>query len=1281
MMKRTIKIRTNIIFIGLFILSSYFIPYIFFVDLSVSAIESNNNSMNVTLDVDKAIYGHGMIVYITLAAAPEIIKNFTILGPERFSYAILPSNKGEYEFMPDSPGKYKINVSLDNGSQEKFLTAEFEVADFNLVIEFGEPEHERIAPGRSVNWSQGIFAANPMNFPVSDFPIDIPLPHDYSNLVSDSGFTINNTSVLIDLAPGKSMNFTISYQTSPVMMDVSVEQINILDLIPKDTFDIALYREIEAGVPQLTMNSNVSVKRLLVWHNSTISYRNIPINISIVEGEKVFEFMDGSINEISASIQDGTASFRIPELHNRTFFFIMAMEQTQGKAKINEPVEWELSISGMIIKYKMIGFAGSNALNPANLEKLKIKEVEKDVFAFKSESDDIIVIGEENDTSPQPYLKLDKWEGEVTLKVAIPQGKKGKKTLDKNKLNWSNNEYEVSFYPKEPETFVEEIGDRNFTVTTNDMGGVEFDLVLKKKPQTNIFEFPIETQGLDFYYQPPLHPQHPTWSDENGDGKPDTFQPENVVGSFSVYHKTKKDHILGETDYKTGKAFHIYRPKVIDAARNEIWGILNMDEMNKILTVTIDNAWLESAIYPVTIDPTFGYTTGGVSFSCGANNIQGSNFTGASGTLDMISAWAYDDSTSHPKFKPAMYLHSDSSFVAEGAEITGTLSTFHWYNHTVSGSPSISAVEYVLVGWGSGPFACGPNYDAGVTNQGHTQSLTYGTWPNPANFSHNNNKYSIYATYTAGGGAVTYNLSGYVTNASSGVGLSGATVQTNTSLSTTTNASGFYNFTGLSNGTYIINASFAGYTTNSINKTINGANITNANISLSPTTDVTLPQYSLNQTNSTGAGQSVLFSLYWTDNNALAGYIFSFDNGTGTFSNNSYAAMTGTGNWSNVTKTVNSTVGSTIRWRVYANDTSGNMNASGVFSFITANTKPDFQITNITFIYIGDTSDVSETGTGDLVRENANVTVNATVHNYGGDYTENPVYVGFYDGESGQVGRQFANVTLRNATGGTHILQNTDSYSVGYWNPSLAGTHNISVWADWTNVTWENSAANETNNNNSKFVNVTAWQKYWGNVSGNVALASSSGDKMYQWAWSNATDIGYIYFANSGIPVNWTSLHGVGSDRDNDLNTSGNDFYEADTALNLKSGIKNATGFLNNNITQLFCSGGSNNATNTTYFIVRGTNITNVPIVNSTNMTDHRNVVNANFITGLLWDQDSGSGVDYYDGSQNLIFAGKVRPHTSGLPGVTQVHNYEVAIPSALNATIGGNIEFYVELK
>lgn len=94
------------------------------------------------------------------------------------------------------------------------------------------------------------------------------------------------------------------------------------------------------------------------------------------------------------------------------------------------------------------------------------------------------------------------------------------------------------------------------------------------------------------------------------------------------------------------------------------------------------------------------------------------------------------------------------------------------------------------------------------------------------------------------------------------------------------------------------------------------------------TTDCDSPTYSQNSTNSTTAGAPVLQSLNWTDNAGLSGYIFSFDNCTGSLSNDTWVSMTGATNWSNLTKTINSTTSCTVRWCIYANDTSNNWNGT-----------------------------------------------------------------------------------------------------------------------------------------------------------------------------------------------------------------------------------------------------------------------------------------------------------------------------------------------------------------
>jgi len=102
-------------------------------------------------------------------------------------------------------------------------------------------------------------------------------------------------------------------------------------------------------------------------------------------------------------------------------------------------------------------------------------------------------------------------------------------------------------------------------------------------------------------------------------------------------------------------------------------------------------------------------------------------------------------------------------------------------------------------------------------------------------------------------------------------------------------------------------------------------------------TDTIFPLWSNNQTNlSTKSGTVINHSVSWTDDNDLSGYVFEFDNGTGTFVNDSFATMTGTSDNSDVFKFINETIGSTIRWRIYANDSTGNINVTDIFSYNTA---------------------------------------------------------------------------------------------------------------------------------------------------------------------------------------------------------------------------------------------------------------------------------------------------------------------------------------------------------
>ncbi len=102
--------------------------------------------------------------------------------------------------------------------------------------------------------------------------------------------------------------------------------------------------------------------------------------------------------------------------------------------------------------------------------------------------------------------------------------------------------------------------------------------------------------------------------------------------------------------------------------------------------------------------------------------------------------------------------------------------------------------------------------------------------------------------------------------------------------------------------------------------------------------DETPPTYSNNQTNTTGAGTSVNFSILYNDDTVLetAGqYIFSTNNSDGTWTNESAVNFTTTPSWANVTKTLNSTIETVVGYMWYADDNVGNINNTPIYTLTT----------------------------------------------------------------------------------------------------------------------------------------------------------------------------------------------------------------------------------------------------------------------------------------------------------------------------------------------------------
>lgn len=101
----------------------------------------------------------------------------------------------------------------------------------------------------------------------------------------------------------------------------------------------------------------------------------------------------------------------------------------------------------------------------------------------------------------------------------------------------------------------------------------------------------------------------------------------------------------------------------------------------------------------------------------------------------------------------------------------------------------------------------------------------------------------------------------------------------------------------------------------------------------SGTTDSTSPMYSSSQINSTVAGNSILFSLYLSDETSLGtnGYYIFSTNNSGTWVNDSLIKLSGKNSWANVTKVLNSTLGTSVGYKWYFRDNSGNWNSTSTY--------------------------------------------------------------------------------------------------------------------------------------------------------------------------------------------------------------------------------------------------------------------------------------------------------------------------------------------------------------
>ena len=201
--------------------------------------------------------------------------------------------------------------------------------------------------------------------------------------------------------------------------------------------------------------------------------------------------------------------------------------------------------------------------------------------------------------------------------------------------------------------------------------GFKLDLILYDKPKTNIFMFTLENaQDFDFYLQPPLSGEEILRGGHRAD---------NVVYSYAVYHKTFRNN-----QYGTGKAFHIYRPLITDAEGNNIWA--NLEIKDNLMTIEVDPKFLDTAKYPVIVDPDIGTMTTGATDTPWDNLIEMNCYNATSnGTLTSVTWLGKTPSTAYGHmavYKNAVY------------NATGPFTLLASKNHTAfySGTTNVTAI-------------------------------------------------------------------------------------------------------------------------------------------------------------------------------------------------------------------------------------------------------------------------------------------------------------------------------------------------------------------------------------------------------------------------------------------------------------------------------------------------------------------------------------------------------------------------------------------------------------
>jgi hypothetical protein len=390
----------------------------------------------------------------------------------------------------------------------------------------------------------------------------------------------------------------------------------------------------------------------------------------------------------------------------------------------------------------------------------QITELSNDAMGIKKGNVDV-EFGDKTKSGFKPHIAFNIFNGENTIKVELnikDINDTGAKVVSHDKYSWVTAELEAKLYVKD------------------DTDDVEFELIIPNKPKTNRWVFKVDSIDFNWFYQPPLDEgKYPEgWTADaihvyDDKGNLINERPINVVGSYAVYHSSKRDNA-----YQTGKAFHVYRPLVTDAEGVTTWAILHYDGTS--LSLIVDQSWLDKAKYPVVIDPTFGCTTAGATTQGIKNTIWGSKFAAPICTATAIHAYLWNDSgLTDYLAQTGIYSYADTispyvePLVVSSGSVTLPKSTDpSWYTFDIADTV-LDGTDMILLANSNDGTTFMYSDDLDVVNDWHA-SQTFNTWDDPETLTLtplDEKTFSIYCDYTlpagpAGGLRMIPSLKGHM---------------------------------------------------------------------------------------------------------------------------------------------------------------------------------------------------------------------------------------------------------------------------------------------------------------------------------------------------------------------------------------------------------------------------------------------------------------------------------------------------------------------------------------